>query len=186
MLTDGVAVVNSLLRVQPTQDASRNTPEIRVGLRSRLQAGVVEWQTQQTQNLRPQACGFKSHHRHQILLCIQGRVRHHAARRVHPWPRKELHKRRLQHGEGRLKSNRGTRTENLLHVGRKMESTTYFSLLHLLVQLSWQSTRLLIWVSRVRTPPRAPLWVSRLQQPRLRGEVKWKVQIPPHPHGIRR
>ena len=41
MLTDGVAVVNSLLRVQPTQDASRNTPEIRVGLRSRLRADTV-------------------------------------------------------------------------------------------------------------------------------------------------
>lgn len=41
MLTDGVAVVTQLLRAQPTQDASRNTPEIRTGQRS--QTTPVWW-----------------------------------------------------------------------------------------------------------------------------------------------
>ena len=54
MLTDGVAVVNSLLRAQPTQDASRNTPEIRTGQRSQITP--VWWNGRHS---RLKICGLK-------------------------------------------------------------------------------------------------------------------------------
>lgn len=117
MLTDGVAVVNSLLHAMIVASVPLNTRKLSaLGNVPRLRrcGGMADTADSKSAassvwvQIPPSAPNS---------LVYKGRVRHHAARRVHPWPRKELHERRLQHGEGRLKSNRGTRTENLLHVG---------------------------------------------------------------------
>lgn len=57
-------------RYDRSERAAKYSQTFRTGQRSQTNAGVVEWHTQQTQNLPLNAYGFKSHHRHQILLCI--------------------------------------------------------------------------------------------------------------------